>query len=84
MIGRPAGGEQQDLLLSRNSADVLPQSRRIGNEVATALGAENAMHEVAGMCVRHAATIAAELLGVGDGRHNALFVSVVPAGLGIS
>jgi hypothetical protein len=54
MIGRPSSGEQQDLLLPRDSADILPQSGRIGNEFSAALGAENAMHEIAGVSVRHA------------------------------
>ena len=70
MIGRPAGGEQQDLLLSRKSADLLPQSWRIGNEVGPALGAENAVHEIAGMSVRHAPTVAAEFSRGGDGQHS--------------
>jgi len=82
MIGRPAGGEQQELLLSRDSADVLPESWRIGNKVGPALRAENAMHEIASMCVHHAATIPGEFWRGGDGQHSAKFVSDVPTGSG--
>ncbi len=53
VIGRPASGQQQNVFLARDSADVLPESFRISDEVGTIFGAEDAMYKVAGVGVRH-------------------------------
>ena len=57
MIGGPAGGQQRNLSLARDSADVLPHSFRVRDEVGPRFGAEYAMNKVAGVNVRHAPKI---------------------------
>lgn len=57
MIGSAASGQQRNVFLARDSADVLPEPLRIGDEIGAVFGAEDAMHEVAGVGMRHVAKI---------------------------
>src|SRR5271157_1761895 len=56
---------------------ILPESFRIVDEVGPIFGAEYAMNQVAGMGVRHVATINRRFADGGDRQHIAMFASVV-------
>ena len=82
MVGGSARGQQQDVFLARDPADVLPEPLRISDEIGPTFCAEYAMHQVASVGVSHASRIGKEFLDGGDGRHITMFASAVPTGLG--
>src|SRR5271157_5266295 len=82
VVGGSSCGQQDNVPGLGNSRDVPAERVRVLDEVGSILGAEDAMHEVGSVGMRH------DGLGVENGRHcgdswqNAMFVVPSPKGIG--
>src|SRR5271157_1764711 len=77
-VGGPSRGQQDDVLgLLGNSRDVPAERVRVLDEVGSILGAEDAMHEVGSVGMRHAGMVMKDDGCYGDRRH--IWVFGVPS-----
>ncbi len=74
MVRSPSRRKQGNVFRVGNSRDVTAQPVRVLNEVGAILGAEDAMHQIGSVGMRHTEIVVKVGIWHGDPRHIGMFV----------